>query len=103
MFYFDLIDLWFKIHGPLLPNHFRTLYLSGALLFMMVALIKVDILLGEKKYNLKRFRVLYFLMYNLKSKHKFTDVNYKKLAILSKMVQTGLMNYAGPVIAFHQL
>ena len=98
MFYFDFIDLWFKIDGPLLPNHLRTLYLSGALLLMIV-LIKVDILLGEVNYNLNPFKVLNFLMYDLKSKHKLTDGNYKKLAILSKMIRTGLMNYAGPMIA----
>lgn len=65
----------------------------------MVALIKVDILLGEVNYNLNPFKVFHFLAYDLKSKHKLTDDNYKKLAILSKMVQTGLMNYAGPMIA----
>lgn len=98
MFYFDLIDLWFKIHGPLLPNHFRTLYLSGALLSMMVAFIKVDILLGEVNYNLDPFKVLHFLMYDLKSEHKLTDGSYKKLVILSKMVQTGLTNYSGSIM-----
>ena len=99
MLYFDFIDLWFKIDGPLLPNHFRTLYLSGALLLMIVALIKVDILLGEVNYNLNPFKVLNFLCDDLKSKHKLTDGNYKKFAILSKMTRKGLMNYAGPMIA----
>ena len=94
-----LDELWLKIHGPFLPNNFRTLYLSGALLFMMVALMKIDILLAEKNYNLNPFKVLYYLMCDMKWKHKLIDSNYKKLAILSKLVETGLMDYAGPVIA----
>lgn len=92
-------DIWTRFNGSFLPDDFRAVHLLGVMLFLMMSGVKTDILFGEKNYNLSSFKVLYYLMNNMKYKHKLSESNYKKLAILSRIIQSFLLHYAGPTIA----
>ena len=52
------------------------------------AMFKTDWLFGELKYNLSPFKIFYYLINDWKQKHQLNDKNYKKLAILSRIIQT---------------
>ena len=55
----------------------------------LTAVISTDLLLCEINYNLNPFKVIYYLMKDFTNSqlHKFNDKNYKKLAILSRIIQ----------------
>ena len=53
-------------------------------------------LLAEYKLNLNLLKVIYFLIKTIKSKHKLTDLNYNRLAILPKIIQIGVLDYGTP-------
>ena len=92
-------SIWTRFNGSFLPDDFRAVHLLGVMLFLMISGIKTDILLGEKNYNLGSFKVFHYLMNNVKYKHKLNDLNYRKLAVLSRIIQSFLLHYAGPTIA----
>lgn len=48
--------------------------------------------------NLSGLKVIYFLVNNIKSKHKLTDLNYNLMAILSQIIQTGVLDYGTPIL-----
>ena len=45
--------------------------------------IKIEMILAEINSNLSPLKVFYYLINDIKSKHKLTDLNYNRLAILS--------------------
>ena len=92
-------SIWIRFNGSFLPDDFRAVHLLGVMLFLMISGIKTDILLGEKNYNFGSFKVFHYLMNNVKYKHKLNDLNYRKLAVLSRIIQSFLLHYAGPTIA----
>ena len=81
-------------HHPNLPNFLRIIYLSGILFTTLITIIKTDFLFAEINYNLEPFKVFHFLMNNMKSKHKLTNVNYKRLAIYTRFIVIYIMNYS---------
>ena len=66
-------DLYSRFDGPFIPDQFRAIHLLTIILFLMVVGMKIDIHLGEFKYNLSQFKVLYYLMDNWRLKHKLTE------------------------------
>ena len=56
-------------------------------------------ILAEIKWNLSPLKVFYFLIANIKSKHKLTDLNYNLLAILSRIVLIVISDYGSQIIA----
>ena len=92
--------LYSLIDGPFLPEHFKTFLLLIIVLIFMHTVPKTDLLIGEINYNLSSLKILYYLMNNLKSKHKLNYENYKKLAILSRLTQIGILDYGAPIICF---
>ena len=89
-------DLWSLVDSQMLPYHFKTLGCCGTFLLFLCAIAKTDFLLAEINGNIDTFKVLYFLEINLKSLHGLTDKNYKRLAILSRIMITILINYVAP-------
>ena len=87
-------DLYSFIDIPFPIGQFKTLLLFGALSAIMILVAKTDIILGEIKSNLNQLKIFYYLMNDIKSKHKLSRANYKKLAILSRIIQILIMNYA---------
>ena len=61
--------------------------------------IKIDMILAEIKWNLSPLKVFYFLITNIKSKHKLTDLNYNRLSILSRIVLIAISDYGSQIVA----
>lgn len=92
-------DLWSLIDGPFIPKYFRQCILVRVLLLFLVATLKTDILLGEINDNLSPVRIFYHLSMDIKSKHKLTDHDYKRLAILTRIILIFLMDYGVPILS----
>ena len=87
-------DMYSLIDSPFLPRHFRTLLSLLSISSIMLLTAKTDLLLGEIKSNLDQFKIFYYLINNIKSKHKLSKQNYKKISIFSRILQICLMDYA---------
>ena len=61
-------------------------------------MMKIDVTFGEIRYNLSPLKVFYYLINDLTRKHKLTDKNYKRLAILSKIAIIFLVYCGGPSV-----
>ena len=80
-------QIYSKFDGPFLPDNFKTIHVMAVIAFALCSLIKAELLIGEKKYNLKPLRVFYSLMNNWKFsiiKHNLNVKNYKRLALFNK-------------------
>lgn len=82
----------------ILPSHFQ-LIMFGVFGFASIwcFAFKIDILISEIKSNLSPFRIFYFLINNIKSKHRLTDFNYNRLAIWSRIVIIVNLDYGLPL------
>ena len=89
-------DLWSFVDGQFLPKHFRVFMTMLFIILFLVASIKTDCLLSEMNYQSDKtpFKVFYFLMMN--SNHGLNRKNRKKLAILSRMIEIFMLDYAVP-------
>ena len=90
--------LWSKTDEPFLPDKSRVCYLGMVILFFYIGVFKTDLALGEINSNLSPFKVYYPLMKDVKTIHKLTDRNYKKLAIVSRIIIIFALNYAASII-----
>ena len=90
--------LYSLVDNPFLPDHFRTFLLLTIIGFLVICVGKTDLLLGEIKYNLDPLKIFYYLMKNMKSKHKLNDKNYKKLAIFIGFVELMMLDYGMSII-----
>ena len=84
---FSMMDI------PLFSGHLRQLVMLGTSIVFLDAMFKTDYLIGEINCNLNPFKVFYYLMMNWKRNHQLNDKNYKKLAILSRIIQFGLIDF----------
>ena len=82
----------------ILPSQFQ-LIIFGVFGFASIwcFAFKIDILISEIKSNLSPFRIFYFLINNIKSKHRLTDFNYNRLAIWSRIVIIVNLDYGLPL------
>ena len=92
---FVLSDKMFSLIDVLSTSgqNLKLFLLLGAIMLLLIAVLRADVLLGEINYNLNSFKVLYYLMKDLKELHKLNEKNYK-LAILSRSIQIVFMDYA---------
>ena len=80
------------------------------LVSVSVIIVKIDLILGELKCNLRSFKVIYFLVKNLKKKHKWNRLNYNRLVLSTRIFhqwneinwwnhwnQFSMMDYSGVV------
>ena len=74
-------------------KHLKLLWTQVAIGLFLIAVIRTDSLYGEINYYLNPYKVIYYLMKDLKQLHKLNEKNYKKLAILSRSIQSLLMDY----------
>ena len=80
-------------------QHLKLFWLLISIVMILIAVIKTDLLLGEINYNLNPYKVIYYLMKDLKQLHKLNEKNYKKLAILSRSIQILFMDCGTFLIA----
>ena len=80
-----------------IPDHLRLLFFTFSLAFNYVSAIKIDMILAEIKLNSNPLKRLYFLMNDLKSEHKLSDLNYNQLAIWSRLSQLLIIDCGLPI------
>ena len=73
-------------------QYLKLLWILGATILFLVAVFRTDNLLGQINYNLNSYKVIFYLMRDLKQMHKLNEKNYKKLAILSRSTQILIMD-----------
>ena len=91
--------LYSLLYVYFLPDYFRIFLFCCVLVANWILAIKIDMILAEIKSNLSPLKVFYFLINDIKSKHKLIDVNFNRLAILSRIVQLGAIYYGIPIVA----
>ena len=85
---FVLFDKMFSlIDVPSFSQHLKLLLILCTTFTLLIATLKTDLIFGEIYYNLSPFKVIYHLINDFKQKHKLNNENYKKLAILSRIIQ----------------
>lgn len=101
-FFLDLFSFSSYFYGlirlDLLPSYFRINMSVYAIGFTWILGAKVDMFLAETKSNLIPWKVFYFLKNNIKSKHKLSDLHYNQLAISSRMILIGVLDYGTPIM-----
>ena len=70
--------------NPIIPIDKQFIGLMFCALFFTV-IFRIDILIGEKRFNLTCLKFIYYLMINDQLKHKLNDHNYKTLKIIAKI------------------
>ena len=95
--FFISSELFSLIDGPFLPDHFRPMFFTQIIGFLQILMMRIDITFGEMGYNLSPFKVFYYLINNLKSEHKLTDLNYKRFAILSWITVAVVLDCCAPI------
>ena len=85
-FMFSLMDI------SSFTSQLKLLGVLAVSITFLIAVLKTDLILAQINKNLSPFKIVYYLMKDLKQKHKLNDKNYKKLAILSRMTQLILMD-----------
>ena len=91
--------LYSLIKESFIPGNFKIFIIVIALAAIWILVIKIDMTVAEIKLNLCPLKVFYFLIKNIKPKHKLIDLNYTRLAILSRLIQLGILDYGGPMAA----
>ena len=94
---FSFTNYYHYLKLNFLPDNFKINMIVYAIGFTWILGAKIDMILAEIKSNLKPFKVFYYLIHNIKFKHKLTDLNYNRLAIWSRIIQIGVLDY-GTVI-----
>ena len=84
--------------NDILPKHFMLVFVVVANGFIWFLAMKIDMLFGEINFNLSPLKVFYYLINNLKSKHKLTDLNYNRMAILSRIIVNLILDYCPPIV-----
>ena len=84
-FMFSLMDI------PSFTSQLKKLMILAVSITSLIAVFKTDFLLAQIN-NLSPLKVIYYLMKDLKQKHKLNDKNYKKLTIISRIIQLFLMD-----------
>lgn len=101
-FFLDLFSFSNYFYGFLklefLPDYFRINMSVYAIGFTWILGAKIDMMLAEIKSNLEPYKVFYFLINNVKSEHKLSDLNYNRLAILSRIILIGVLDYGTPIM-----
>ena len=85
-FMFSLLDI------SSFTSQLKLLVVLAFSITFLIAVIKTDFILAQINNNLSPLKVIYFLMKDLKQKHKLDDKNYKKLAIISRIIELVLMD-----------
>lgn len=92
-------DLWSLIENRFLPDHAKACVLGLVLAFFHSSTVTTDYILGQINGYFDTFKIFHILTVDLKSKHKLTEQNYKRLSIFSRFIIIVFLNYGVPLIA----
>ena len=86
---------------------FKAIIILGITGLILTFAIRIDLIIEERKFKLRNLEFFYYLIHNIKSKHKLTDKNYKLILIVAKSLEWYLIKYvvinAIVVITFNYL
>ena len=102
------VSIFTLIHSSFLISDYLYSYLNMDIYFRLWASVfafgfvwmvamKYDMISSDRKQNLSPMKVFYYLINDLKSKHNLNQLNYNKLAILSRIVQMVLLDSGIPL------
>ena len=70
-------------------EHVKQMILLAIDGLFLAAMLKTDSIFEERKYNLRCFKLFYYLAHDLKHKHKLNDKNYKILTTFARITNLG--------------
>ena len=82
------MNIKFKFNFKKIISDFHILWFVFFVCVMLM-IIRTELLIGEFKLNLSPLKILYYLMNNIKAKHKLNQANYKLLGIISRLIIFG--------------
>ena len=92
---FSLIDV------PSIPGkNLKLLDTLTVITMLLMAVVRTDHLIAEIKHDLKPYKVIYYLMKDLKQFHKLNEKNYKKMAILSRSIEILILDCGTTLLVF---
>ena len=74
-------------------KQFKASILLALIGLILTFAIRIDLLIEERKFKLRILKFFYYLFHNVKSKHKLTDKNYKKILIIARSLELFLIKY----------
>ena len=95
--YFD--SIFNLIDNEFLPKHTKIILFASLVLIFNSIIRPLDIIINEWKNHLSFLKIFRHLQENNKSKHGLTRKNYKKLSILSNLVNLMLIRGSIPTLA----
>ena len=91
-------NLYSLLKFSLMPDQTREFIFVFGFASLWIFPIKIDLIFGEISSKLSSFKIFYYLINNLKSKHELTDANFNRLAILSRIIQMILLDVGMVII-----
>ena len=90
--------LWNLIDNEFLPENTRSLLVVIVVLMVLTIACRFDIAISEWNKRCKVYKYYYYLRENIKSKHGLTKKNYKKIEILTKILELFVIKGCVPLI-----
>ena len=75
------------------PNNFRQLLELGFSLGAISVVMRYDYLDAQRKTNLSIFKMFYSLQHDIKSEHKLSDKNYKRVSVFAQLIDLLFLKY----------
>ena len=95
---FSLSDYFYSLlKFEYLTDQTRILLNMVSIGTLWLLIIKIDFIISEMKSNLSPLKIFYYLMNNLRFKHKLTDQNHKYLAITSRIFSLLVLDVVMPI------
>ena len=79
-------------------NQMKLLLNLGSILLLVVAILKTDLLIEERKNNLAKFKFLYYLMVDDRAQHKLNKHNYKMFKFITGIIHLVLIRFGFPFV-----
>ena len=72
---------------------FKQIIILGITGLILTFAIRIDLIIEERKFQLRNLKFIYYLIHNLKSKHKFNDKNYKRILIVASTMELFMVKF----------
>ena len=88
-------DFYSLVKIEYLPDQFKVCASLLTIGSIWIIIIRIDLIII--KSNLYPLKIFDFLINNFISKHKLTELSYNRLAIISRIIQTMILDYGIPI------
>ena len=90
--------LWNLIDNEFLPENTRSLLVVIVVLLVLTIACRLDIAISEWNKRCEVYKYYYYLKKDIKSKHGLTKKNYKKIQVLTKILELFVIKGCVPLI-----